>query len=592
MHQVYFIRENRKIEVPEGTTVLEAQRLAGLRPDAPCGGAGTCGKCRVVINGRNVQACRTNVREDLEVDTAPSSSFEDAVILTEGFSRPVAFCPGVSVHTIEFTKTVPGDKRSDWERMLQALEDAGVPDTEQFLPDPELSSSLYERCRQGGTWYIAHTDREILDICDEKRNFCLAAFDIGTTTLAGYLLDAANGQVLAVESRMNPQAQYGADVIMRADYALAHGTGELSGCIRRELNEMLGCLAGRAGRETADILQISVAGNTCMHHLFLGISPASLVHAPYTPAISRSMVFPAAQYGLTAHPKGQLLMLPNIAGYVGADTTGCLLAVRPDRKKEITLLLDIGTNGEMVLGNRDRMVACSTAAGPAFEGAKIQCGMRGAEGAIDHVHFENNQLVYSTIGDARPVGICGSGLMDIIAELLKAGIIASSGRLEKPESLTTEIGKANAHRLEKIDNFLSFVLADETESGTGKKIFLSQKDIREVQLAKSAMAAGIILMSDTLKIKQEDIKKIMIAGAFGNYMSPDSACAIGLLPQELRDRIEPIGNAAGEGSKIAALNKEEFHHCDQVARQTEFLELATHPDFQDCYVDELEFPEY
>lgn len=573
MHQVYFIRENRKIEVPEGTTVLEAQRLAGLRPDAPCGGAGTCGKCRVVINGRNVQTCRTNVREDLEVDTAPSSSFEDAVILTEGFSRPVAFCPGVSVHTIEFTKTVPGDKRSDWERMLQALEDAGVPDTEQFLPDPELSSSLYERCRQGGTWYIAHTDREILDICDEKRNFCLAAFDIGTTTLAGYLLDAANGQVLAVESRMNPQAQYGADVIMRADYALAHGTGELSGCIRRELNEMLGCLAGRAGRETADILQISVAGNTCMHHLFLGISPASLVHAPYTPAISRSMVFPAAQYGLTAHPKGQLLMLPNIAGYVGADTTGCLLAVRPDRKKEITLLLDIGTNGEMVLGSRDRLVTCSTAAGPALEGAKIECGMRGTDGAVDHVFYENGVWRYTTIGGQPAVGLCGSGLLDLTARLLKHGFIDENGNLESGQK-----------------NPKTFFLVPPEDSGNEKGVWLTQKDIREVQLAKAAIAAGIRILMNTLSITEEDIRCLYIAGAFGNYMDPTSAGTIGLIPSALTDRIRPIGNAAGEGAKIALLNAEEWKLADRLAGEVEFVELAALPEFQDCFVDELEFP--
>ena len=485
----------------------------------------------------------------------------------------MAFCPGINVHTIEFKKTVPGDKRSDWERMLQALEDAGVPDTEQFLPDPELSSSLYERCRQGGTWYIAHTDREILDICDEKRNFCLAAFDIGTTTLAGYLLDAANGQVLAVESRMNPQAQYGADVIMRADYALAHGTGELSGCIRRELNEMLGCLAGRAGRETADILQISVAGNTCMHHLFLGISPASLVHAPYTPAISRSMVFPAAQYGLTAHPKGQLLMLPNIAGYVGADTTGCLLAVRPDRKEEITLLLDIGTNGEMVLGSRDRLVTCSTAAGPALEGAKIECGMRGTDGAVDHVFYENGVWRYTTIGGQPAVGLCGSGLLDLTARLLKHGFIDENGNLESGQK-----------------NPKTFFLVPPEDSGNEKGVWLTQKDIREVQLAKAAIAAGIRILMNTLSITEEDIRCLYIAGAFGNYMDPTSAGTIGLIPSALTDRIRPIGNAAGEGAKIALLNAEEWKLADRLAGEVEFVELAALPEFQDCFVDELEFP--
>ena len=573
MHQVYFIRENKKIEVPQGTTVLEAQRMAGLRPDAPCGGAGTCKKCRVIINGKDVQSCQIKVLEDLTVDTAVSPSLKDAVILTEGLSEPVTFHPGIAIHPVELKKTVPGDKRSDWERLLLALTDAGVSDTEQFLPDPGLSSSLYEQYRQGGIWYVTHTDREILDIRAEKGSFCLAAFDIGTTTLAGYLLDASDGQVLAVESRMNPQAQYGADVIMRADYALTHGTGDLSGCIRRELNDMAGCLAAQAGRKHTDILQICVVGNTCMHHLFLGVSPASLVHAPYTPAISRSMTFPAAHYGLSIHSKGQLLMLPNIAGYVGADTTGCLLTVRPDLKEEITLLLDIGTNGEMILGNRNRLVTCSTAAGPAFEGAKIECGMRGADGAVDHVSFENGTWRFTTINNRPAVGLCGSGLLDLTAQLVQHGFIDESGNLESGQ-----------------DDPKTFFLVSPEDSGNGKGVWLTQKDIREVQLAKAAIAAGIRILMKTISVTEDDIRCLYIAGAFGNYMDPSSAGAIGLIPPSLADRIRPIGNAAGEGAKIALLNTDEWKLSNRLTEMVEFVELAALPEFQDCFVDELEFP--
>lgn len=573
MCQVYFVREKKQIEVPKGTTILEAQRLAHLRPDAPCGGNGTCGKCRVLVNGQSVQACQTKVIENLQVDTTISSSLADAVILTEGFSRPVAFRPGIAVHSIELKKTVPGDRRSDWERMLTALGDAGVKDTEYFQPDPELSSSLYEQCRQGGVWYVAHTDREILDIRAQKGDFCLAAFDIGTTTLAGYLLDAESGQVLAVESRMNPQAQYGADVIMRADYALSHGTEDLSTCIRRELNEMIACLASQAKREVTDILQICVVGNTCMHHLFLGISPASLVHAPYTPAISCSMIFSAANYGLMIHPKGQLLMMPNIAGYVGADTCGCLLAIRPDLKEEIMLLLDIGTNGEMVLGNRDRLVTCSTAAGPAFEGAKIACGMRGTDGAVNHVSFENGVWHYTTIGDRPAVGLCGSGLLDLTAQLLQHGLIDENGNL------------TSGQKEQKV-----FWLVPPEDSGNKKGVYLTQKDIREVQLAKAAIAAGVQILMKTLSITEKDIHCLYIAGAFGNYMDPVSAGMIGLFPQSLVERICPVGNAAGEGAKIALLNAEEWKQTDRLAKAVEFVELAALPEFQDCFVDELEFP--
>ncbi len=573
MYQIYFDREKKQIEVAEGTTILEAQRLAGLRPDAPCGGAGTCGKCQVMVKGQILRACQTKIQEDLHVDTAGTLSLEKAVVLTEGFSRPVTFWPGVSVHSIEFEKTVPGDKPSDWERMLETLEKTKVKDARHFLPDPKLASTLYERIKKGGSWYVVHTDHEILDIRDHKRDYCFAAFDIGTTTLAGYLLDAANGKVLAVESRMNPQVQFGADVIMRADYALACKTKALTECIRRELDDMIGGLAEYAKRERTDILQICAAGNTCMHHLFLGISPASLVHAPYTPALSQSLTLSAENYGLTIHPKGQLLILPNIAGYVGADTSACLLAVRPDQKEEITLLLDIGTNGEMVLGNRDRLLTCSTAAGPALEGAKIECGMRGTEGAVDHVSFQNGSWHYTTIGNQPAVGLCGSGLLDLTAQLLKNGFLDKSGNLNS--------GQKDPKR---------FLLVPPELAGNKKGVYLTQKDIREIQLAKAAIAAGIRILMKKLFITEEDIACLYIAGAFGNYMNPVSAGTIGLFPISLVEQIRPIGNAAGEGAKIALLNANEWRLADRLAESVEFVELAILPEFQDCFVDELEFP--
>lgn len=309
-----------------------------------------------------------------------------------------------------------------------------------------------------------------------------------------------------------------------------------------------------------------------MHHLFLGISPASLVHAPYTPAISQSLTLSAAQYGLSIHPKGQLLMLPNIAGYVGADTSGCLLAVRPDQKEEITLLLDVGTNGEMVLGNRERLVACSTAAGPAFEGAKIECGMWGAEGAVDHVFFENGAWSYTTIGGGPAAGLCGSGLLDLVAHLLKNGFIDESGILK------------SGQEDEKI-----FYLARPEASANGKGVYLTQKDIREVQLAKAAIAAGIRILMKSLSISEEEIACLYIAGAFGNYMDPISAGVIGLIPRSLTGRVCMIGNAAGEGAKIALRNAEEWKLADRLAKEVVFLELAALPEFQDCFVEELEF---
>ena len=372
---------------------------------------------------------------------------------------------------------------------------------------------------------------------------------------------------------MNPQAQYGADVIMRANYALENGTENLSSCIRQTVQTILDTLAEKSGISTGCIYQTCIVGNTCMHHLFLGISPGALVHAPYNPAISQLLFLKASEYDLHIHPKGQLILLPDVAGFVGADTMGCLLCIRPDQQEEISLMIDIGTNGEMVLGNKDRLAACSTAAGPAFEGAKIECGMRGASGAVDHVEYREGTWNYTTVGSEKAIGICGSGLIDLIACLRKAGIIDESGKL------LTEDGTA------------SFTLVAAEESGNGSPVYLSQKDVREVQLAKAAIAAGIQLLQKELGITTDQIAHVYIAGAFGNYMNPKSACDIGLIPICLKERIVPVGNAAGEGSKIALINREELFYSDILAKEISFVELAASPEFQDCFVDELEFPE-
>ena len=267
-------------------------------------------------------------------------------------------------------------------------------------------------------------------------------------------------------------------------------------------------------------------------------------------------------------------MLPDIAGYVGADTCGCLLALRQDLKSEISLMIDIGTNGEMVLGNKDKLATCSTAAGPAFEGAKIECGMRGAAGAVDHVAFEDGEWKYTTVGNVPAVGLCGSGLIDLVAQLYKAGLIDEMGHLESGQ--------------EKSD---IFVLVPPEKSGDDRGVYLTQKDVREVQLAKAAIAAGIQLLMKELGIREKDIQKVYIAGAFGNYMNPASACAIGLLPPQLEQRVEPVGNAAGEGAKIALLNADELEAADGMVKGICFLELAASAEFQDTFVDELAFPE-
>lgn len=472
-YTVTFLPDHIAITVEAGTTVLQAQIAAGLHPDAPCGGKGTCGKCKVILDGNEVLACQTVVDRELTVYTKQE---EKEKILTTGLS----------------VSTIPEGKYS----------------------------------------YVL-------------------AFDIGTTTVVAYLLNGHGGELIDTASCKNPQGQYGADVISRIEYALQGGGEVLKECVQKTLAQLAKELCTRVGIRQEDIGTVAIVGNTAMHHLLLGIDPKPLVTPPYMPN-----VFDALEL-----KEGQIRILPNIAGFVGGDTVGCMVSTRFDRLEEISLMIDIGTNGEMVLGNKNRRIVCSTAAGPAFEGAKISCGMRGAEGAVDHVWLEEGKIKYHVIGDTAPEGLCGSGLLDLVAVLLEQEIIDESGYLEEKE----------------------YKLCD--------NVILTQKDVREVQLAKAAIRAGIELLAEELGIQVADIRKVYLAGAFGNYLTPTSVCRIGMIPSVLLDRIQPIGNAAGEGAKLCALNREEYLYSQELAKNTDFLELASLPQFQDCYVDALEFSE-
>ncbi len=521
MYTVKIIPNNIEVKVQGGSTLLTAQILAKLRPDAPCGGQGTCGKCLVDIveNGRKttVKACQYKVEKDLVIEVKHDDEHH---ILENGIKRKIDIKPDVEKETIKKEKAL------------------GV------------------------------------------------AFDIGTTSLVCYLLDLSTGKEIAHASMLNPQSQFGADVISRCEYAIENGVDKLSSVIRQALNELIAEACTEANVDSQRIYLASVVGNTCMHHLYLGIDPKPLTLVPYEAVVKDEMVVSPEEVGMDINPEGKVQILPNIAGFVGADTIGCLLATEFDELEDMSLMIDIGTNGEMVMGNKEHMIACSTAAGPAFEGAKIECGMRGKYGAIDHVKLENNLVVPHVIGNEKVEGICGSGLMDAVAVLLRAGIIDESGKLFNPEKddikTASEGVKENEKRIGKTnEGLLKFTLKE--------SVYISQKDIREVQLAKGAIAAGIELMAEKLGIKVTDIKKVMIAGAFGNYMDPQSACEIGLIPKELEEKIEMIGNAAGEGSKIATLNKEEFLRAQAIKKNIEFLELASSPNFQDVFVDNLLF---
>jgi len=666
MYQITLTDQNKTVQAAPGETLLEVLRRAGAQPDAPCGGHGRCGKCRVQIrrgaagpagadgadslssaavagdaknvNGANASAdaswekvlsCQTTIDADLAVRAVRTEA--DVQVLTEGTAagggdRERVFRPAVRQVCVNVRPCPKGESISDWTRLEEALRAATDPLTgEPLLPggpaltgEPLLSggrelpvcleaaSSLGRILAEtGGQVWVILSAGQVLAVSAEERPVCMAAFDIGTTTVAAYLLDARDGRELAVSSCLNPQAPYGADVINRANYVLEHGTAEITGCIREAVSSLIVDMTAQAGVTAEDVYAVSIAGNTCMHHLFLGISPDSLVHAPYNPAVSSAMLLRASDFGIRAARRALLWMLPNIAGFVGADTVACLISSEIADQAEWTLLIDIGTNGEMVLARGGELAACSTAAGPAFEGAGISCGMRGSEGAISAVRFdENGSWDYDVIGDVAPVGICGSGLLDAAACLLRSGRMDETGELEDGELVLADETVSGSGKPVPADVSVSGsgepVPADESmrgsdrlmpAGGSGRKVSVTQKDIRSLQLAKAAIASGVHLLAGAQGIALGEISQVWLAGAFGSFLSPESACDIGLIPPVLRGRIRPIGNAAGEGAKCVLRDVRRFEEAKALAARTKFLELATLPEFQDRFVDELSFPE-
>ncbi len=393
------------------------------------------------------------------------------------------------------------------------------------------------------------------------------AIDIGTTSVVCFLLDAENGSELASASSLNPQTAFGADVISRIREALSGKLEQERDVIRQELSRLILDVCGKASVDPGSVGLVSVVGNPAMQQLFLGISPENLAGVPFDPVLTETKTVPCDEI-LPVCANAQLLIVPDIAGYVGADTMGCVLSTRLYESEDLTLMVDIGTNGEMVLGNRDRMIACSTAAGPALEGANILFGMRGTDGAIDHVKMTGEGLECSVIGGGKAEGICGSGLIDAVAVCLEAGMINKRGRIVSAEEL---------------DGQRYIPLRD--------GVYLTQDDIRQVQMAKGAICAGVQLMAKQLGKEVRDIRCVLLAGAFGSFMDPDSACRIGLLPEELQGRITAVGNAAGSGAKLLARDKAEILRVQQLKEKIEFLELASLKEFPGTFAKAMNLRE-
>jgi len=581
---------------------------AGVEIESVCGGRGTCAKCRVIAtrglgpvtdlerrglsaaelaNGYRL-ACQALIEDDAEIVVPEESRRSRVSILAEGVAGGLALDPWVRRHLLYVPPTTIEEQLCD----LDSLRRAWAPQGSSFQPTLHALRQLPFALRQGeGHVALITVDDLLVQVLPGRGPERLVgiAFDIGTTTVVGYLMDLETGQQLAVASQLNPQTRYGDDVVSRIAFSAEEGGLEaLQSAIVGCLSHLIAETTSQVGLTPRDVLAATVVGNTTMQHLLLGVSPAALAQAPYVSVVEDALALRAEELGLDMAPEARVWVLPNIAGWVGADTVGVLLATRLYAQEEIGLAIDIGTNGEMALGSRKRLVACSTAAGPAFEGAHLSCGMRAADGAIDRVRIAQD-VSWHAIGDVPPRGICGSGLVDVVAEMLRARILAPTGVIQNGEALDGDGAQALRSRLRQNGRQKEFVVASSDEGAGGRAITITQRDVRELQLAKGAIRAGIEILLKELGIGREAVKKVYLAGAFGNYIRPESALTIGLIPHFPQAEIIPVGNAAGAGAKMALLSRRERERASEVARRTEYLELSGRPDFQEVFAEALLF---
>lgn len=547
--KIIFQPEQKECEIATEENLLQAAGKAGVLLDGNCGGTGICGKCKIKVLSGN---CTELTAEEIEY-LSEKERKEGYRLACKTFAKEDLVVEIPDFH-----------KGSERKKNMMKL-------PEGFLLNPCVKD-IDKKTGQTGCYGMA--------------------FDIGTTTVVGMLWNLADGSMVDVTAGTNPQSLYGADVISRIQFCKEkeENLSTMQKITIDCLNDMITELTQKNKLDKKDIYDMTVVGNTTMSHLFLGVSPESLARLPFTPVFYEMTEKMAKELGLEINEEAKVCLLPNIAGHVGSDISAVLLATGLKEKKGANLAIDIGTNGEILLAKDGKVLTCSTAAGPAFEGASIQMGMRASDGAIEKVRIDNNNVTITTIGDKEPIGICGSGLIDSVAELLKAGIVEESGRmLKKEEALSKGIAQELADRIQKGEKGMFFILSYQED---GEDIVLTQQDIREVQLAKGAIYAGIKTLMKQLEVTEEDLESLILAGAFGNYIEKDSALAIGLLPDISKERIHSVGNAAGVGACMALLSKEARELVQSLAKETEHVELSMNMDFQEEYIYAMNFSNF
>ena len=531
--KITFQPQDRTVYVLAGTKVIEAAAIAGIIIDTPCGGTGSCGKCRVKIISPKGKPTRADKKifsaDELKQNwrlACQNTIAEDAVI------------------------EVPK------ESLLSGIE--------KIVVESDLLQTI-----------VPDQLRGVSDKCFG------VAVDVGTTTLAVSLLNLKNGSEIAVMGDVNPQISFGDDVISRIKHATSgrNSLAELQKAVIRQINAMISRLCEQGGIAKENIYEVTIAGNTTMEHLICGINPSPLGQLPFEPIYRGANIINASELKLDINPKGIVYIFPIVGGFIGGDISAGMLALDLLNQPQPVLMIDIGTNGEIVLVNNNKITAASTAAGPAFEGARISCGMRAANGAIERVKFDND-CVYSVIGNVEPVGICGSGLIDITAQLLNAGIVDSTGRINKPEKLPPKIAQ---RIITDSTNQPAFVIE--------KAIKITQKDIRQTQLAVGAIRAGINIILKQAHLKAGDLKRVLVAGGFGSFIRRNHAQRIGLLPKEVsHEKISFVGNTSLAGAKLALLSLKARQKAEELAKRTKHIELSADSNFQNEFANAMIFP--
>ena len=597
----------RRVSVKAGERLIESLRRAGLEVQALCGGVGRCGRCKVkVVDGREVlrdpsgreletlgaEAVEAGYRlsclavaeydGEVEVYVPPHRVAGYRRLLMAGVEPEFPHIPAVLRKVVRIPKSTVGKPEPRDFMLLDALRKSGV---EAFRVSYHALKELSE-VEDESTVTVTVYLGEVVSVRKGGSTGCYGlAYDVGTTKLACYLVDLHGGRLLASASSHNPQSKFGEDVLSRVRYTMEgyERVLELQRLVVGEMNRLADEVCRKADVDVGDVCEVVAVGNTVMHHILLGLSPKGLGVSPYAPTTREAVTVRAAELGLKTGPETRVYMPPVVAGFIGSDAVADVVSSGMHKGDEIRLLIDVGTNTEIILGNREHLIACSCASGPALEGGHISCGMRAVEGAIEAVWIDKDTLDvgYKVIGDAKPVGVCGSGVVDAVASMFRAGVVDETGRIRRD---------VETDRLVFVDGKPGFVLAYPEETADGRPIVFTQRDVEEAILAKAAIRAGVEVLLKVSGVDVSEVHEVMLAGAFGTYMDPESAMLIGMYPRVPLDRVRFLGNSAGSGARAMLRSLEAREEAERVAGLIEYVELAARPEFREEFFRALYIP--